>query len=121
IQALVSIPYLAEIAYTIRNYIIGFLHLILIGFVSIGLITFHALQRGPFVQQKLFKIAISILLASFVTTELLLIVQGTMFWMAKGFLPYYYELLFVSSLLLPLSIFLYWLSLIRNPVYNIKN
>ncbi|MEZ4987274.1 MAG: hypothetical protein R2795_19895 [Saprospiraceae bacterium] len=33
-QTLVVVPFVAEAAYTIRNYVIGFIHLLLLGAVS---------------------------------------------------------------------------------------
>lgn len=111
VQTAVVIPYLAEIAYTIRNYVIAFLHLILIGFLSVGVITYHALHSRQLLDRKAYGLIIGLFILAFLTTETLLVSQGTMFWMAKGLIPFYYELLFCSSILFPLALLGYILSI----------
>ena len=115
VQSAVVIPYLAEIAYTIRNYVIAFLHLILIGFLSVAIITYQALH-SRLLDRKIFGLFIVLFVFSFLTTEILLVGQGSMFWMAKGFIPYYYELLFASSLVFPLALMGYLLALVKESI-----
>lgn len=119
VQTAVVIPYLAEIAYTIRNYVIAFLHLILIGFLSVGIITYQALHTR-LLDQKMFRSSIVLFIFSFLITEGLLVVQGSMFWMAKGFIPYYYELLFVSSLVFPVALVGYLLTLVKANIQSLN-
>ena len=56
------------------------------------------------VRSRLSRLGMGLLLAGFFGSELLLFLQGTLFWGAKGFLPYYYEGLFGVSLLMPAGV-----------------
>ena len=103
IQAVVVIPSIAEVAYTIRNFVLGFLHLLLLGSISLGLLAL-ANNRGVIdLFRSSTRIALVLFIAGFAITEILLFVQGAMFWGSLGLIPYYYEILFISSLLLPIG------------------
>lgn len=103
-QAVVVVPFVATAAYTIRNYVIGFIHLIQLGAISAFLIGF-ALERGWLrADSTLARAGLALFVAGFLLSEALLFLQGTMFWGAMGFLPAYYELLFGASALLPLGV-----------------
>ncbi|MFN7117379.1 MAG: hypothetical protein ACK4TA_11310, partial [Saprospiraceae bacterium] len=104
VQALVALPFIAEAAYTIRNYVIGFIHLVLLGAISTYLIS-YAVESGLISSKsRMVKAGIGCFIAGFLLSEALLFLQGTMLWGAKGFLPFYYEMLFGTSVLIPLGI-----------------
>ncbi len=105
IQSVIVIPYIAKIGYTIRNYVIGFLHLMLLGIFTSFLLAFAFESKGLKLG-RLSKWGIGLFLTGFVLSEGVLFLQGTMFWGAKGFLPFYYEGLFGVSTLLPIAILL---------------
>ena len=109
IQTLVAIPYLATVSYTIKNFVIGFIHLLMLGAVSTFLIglNIHYTNASNI---NLSKIGLAIFLTGFGLSELVLFLQGIMLWQAMGFLPGYYTLLFVVSLLMPLGVIIYFLS-----------
>ena len=106
VQSAVAVPFVAEAAYTIRNYVIGFIHLILL-----GAMTFFVMQQAgrrallP-TGRWLVRTGLYLLAAGFVLSEGILFLQGTLFWAAMGFLPFYYEALFGVSALMPLGILL---------------
>ncbi|KGE85852.1 MAG: hypothetical protein ACE362_02715 [Phaeodactylibacter xiamenensis] len=102
-QSVVAVPVIAEAAYTIRNYVIGFIHLILLGAVTPFLIGFAARQQ-LLASGILPRIGITLFLIGFAGSKLILFLQGTLFWASIGFMPYYYEGLFAISLLLPIGI-----------------
>jgi len=109
-QAVVVVPYFATISYTIRNFVIGFIHLILLGMLT-HMVLGAAVNTGIInSDSKRAKAGFLFLLIGFLLTEILLFLQGTMFWAAVGFIPYYYELLFGASILLPLAVFLILIS-----------
>ena len=110
IQTAVVIPYIATIAYTIRNFVIGFLHLLLLGLVTAFLLGLGTKFRFISEKSKLVQIGVVTFLSGLVLTEFILFLQGMLFWGAMGFLPYYYELLFYCSLLLPAGVLLLLLS-----------
>ncbi len=109
IQALVVVPFIAEAAYTIRNYVIGFIHLVLLGAISFSLFAFAAKYQLFQTQNSRARWGIMIIVVGFVLSEALLFLQGTMLWATLGFLPYYYECLFGASVLLPLGILVFLL------------
>ncbi|NHE57151.1 hypothetical protein [Cyclobacterium plantarum] len=107
IQSMVIFPEAAVSATTIRPLMMGFIHLTVLGFVSAFLIYFFT-QLGFFRAATFQFLMISILFISgFLLTEILLFSQGLFYWMHWGQLPFYHELLFVSSAFLPLSIILF--------------
>ena len=115
VQASLVVPVITEAAYTIRNYVIGFIHLILLGAVTSFLISI-ALNQGLLNSNKrLSVLGIVLLVLGFLSSEFLLFVQGTMLWATLGFMPYYYELLFAGSLLLPIGIFCFLLGQMPKP------
>ena len=59
------------------------------------------------------KLAIGLILAGIILTELILFIQGTMLWNVMGFMPYYYEVLFGVSILIPVGILWYGIGLMR--------
>ena len=103
-QAAVVIPYIATVAYTIRNFVIGFIHLVLLGVVTQFILGYAILNKVLSLHSRLSRLGLGLLLAGFFGSELLLFLQGTMFWGAMGFLPNYYEGLFGISLLMPVGV-----------------
>lgn len=103
-QAAVVIPYIATVAYTLRNFVIGFIHLVLLGVVTLFILGYSALNQVLNLRSPLSTLGLALLLAGFFGSELLLFLQGTMLWGAMGFLPYYYEGLFGVSLLMPAGV-----------------
>ncbi len=103
-QAAVVIPYIATVAYTIRNFVIGFIHLVLLGVITMFLLGFSALKGYLKLEPAVARAGLLLLLAGFIGSEALLFLQGTLFWGAMGFLPFYYEALFGISLLMPVGV-----------------
>lgn len=107
IQTIVVIPYMATIAYTIRNYVIGFIHLLLLGIISFFLFGFASYQRLLHLSGRRAKVGMLIFFIGFLFVESILFLQGSLFWGAKGFLPAYYELLFGATCLMPIGLVIY--------------
>lgn len=103
-QSSLVIPAMAQIAYTIRNFVIGFMHLHLLGVITLAIFGFAILAGKLNVDRLVARIGLVIFLAGFLLTELILFSQGLLFWMGLGFIPSYYELLFGASVFLPLGI-----------------
>ena len=106
VQSAVVVPAIGIIGYTIRNYVMGFLHLMLIGMVSLFLFGYGQQIKLLHLNSLLTKTGKHIFIVGFILSETVLIFQGTMFWGAMGFMPYYYELLFGASALIPLGLLL---------------
>ncbi len=117
-QGAVAVPYIAEVSYTIRNFVIGFIHLAMLGSFSFVLISLW-LHHDILPRAKTAKAGFGILVAGFVLTEALLFLQGIMLWGGAGFLPGYYPILFAATLLLPLALLLILTSTL-NPSNKLK-
>lgn len=104
IQSAVIIPALAQIGYTIRNYVIGFLHLMLLGMVSSFLLAFSAQNEILNFVSRSARIGIWLFLIGFIGSEGYLFLQGTMFWATMGFLPFYHEGLAIISAFIPAGV-----------------
>ncbi|NNC95232.1 MAG: hypothetical protein HKN92_06680 [Chitinophagales bacterium] len=104
IQFVVVIPYLATIAYTIRNFVIGFIHMILLAWVTVFLLAM-AIEKGWIrTDLKLVSLGLIILLSGIVSSELYLFLQGTLLWASMGFLPFYDITIFNLSVLMPIGL-----------------
>lgn len=110
LQVLLVFPEVAVISYTIRLYVIGFLHLVMLGAMTFG-IGGLAMEEGRLPSTLSSKIGWSLILGGFLGTELLLFGQGTMVWMQWGYLSWYHLGLFVFSALFPLGLALSFISL----------
>lgn len=104
-QGAVAIPFIAQVSYSIRNFVIGFLHLMMLGGFSLTLIAL-LLHQKILPDTKMAFNGYIILILGFVLTEVLLFVQGILLWAEEGFLPLYHEVLFGITLLLPLALIL---------------
>ncbi|MEB2775369.1 cytochrome c [Algoriphagus sp. D3-2-R+10] len=103
LQGLLVFPSIAVISYSIRIYVIGFLHLVLLGVMTMG-ISAVAIARGWINELPISKLGWVLLIAGFVITEVLLFLQGTLVLLEMGFLPEYNLWLFMASCLFPLSL-----------------
>ena len=104
IQSIVVIPYFAVVAYTIRNFVVGFLHLFLLGMLT-GFIFAVAIElRWLNTHLTRIRVGLLLFLLGFLTTEILLFFQGTLLWAKQGFIPSYYLVIFLLSLFFPISL-----------------
>lgn len=102
-QAAVAVPAVADMALTLRNYVIGFIHMNTLGAATAILLAFALMRCWLTERDVLVRWALLLFVAGFVASELLLFAQGTMFWAGWGMIPGYYWLLFGASALLPIA------------------
>ncbi|QKJ62759.1 hypothetical protein [Flavobacterium sp. M31R6] len=101
IQLVVLVPELAQVSHEIRNFVIGYIHLTMLGIIT-GFLFGFAFQNGFLNSENtLQKWGIKIFLLGFVATEILLFLQGTWLFLQSGAFPNYYQNLFLSSIFLP--------------------
>ncbi len=106
IQLVVLVPELAQVSHEIRNFVIGYIHLTMLGIIT-GFLFGFALQNDFLKSQdKIQKLGIYFFLLGFVATEVLLFLQGTWLLLKRGSFPNYYLNLFLSSLFLPMGLLL---------------
>jgi hypothetical protein len=96
LQLFSALPSVAFMAYQYRNFVIAYLHLVLLGFISAF---FFAQVFAFFKDVKAVKLGLSFFIFSFVTTELLLVANA--FSLA---IPYFTQLLLVFSFFFPIGI-----------------
>lgn len=102
-QLLTLLPAVADASFTIRNFFIGFVHLIMLGAVSSSAFAI-VLSLNVLPKFETRHPGYWTFLLAFLLTEGLLFIQGIQLWMEKGFLPAYHIILFFASLLFPLSL-----------------
>lgn len=111
VQTLVAIPYLAVISYTIRNFVVGFIHLLMLGTLSLFIVSIVNQVRNNTLKAE--KLGITIFLVGFFGTELLLFVQGLFLWLQMGFMPYYHHIITLTSVFLPAGLLIYFYSQVK--------
>ena len=88
LQILTSIPYFADIAYLLQDLIIGYLHLVFLGLISLSLFFFLAEFKLIRISAKQYHIYIIIL----ILTELLIFTRGLLPWLGLS-IPKHYNLI----------------------------
>ena len=112
LQLLTAFPYFADLASSITNFTIGYLHWTFLGVVTIGLLFF----LDYFNLLQLSRRAYFLYLFGFLLTETLIITKGIIAWQRLSLFNGYFEALAISSFLLPLALmFVLWANLKRNP------
>ena len=102
VQAAVALPIVAQMAYTIRNYIIGFIHLMMLGILSFFILGFQYGQSVGLSKNQSW--GLIVLGSGIIGSEALLFLQGSLFWAGWSFMPGYYLLLFGASTLMPIGV-----------------
>jgi hypothetical protein len=103
-QTMIILPFVSTIAYTIRNFVIGFLHLILLGVLSMFCLGFLSAEQYIRWTKPALRGGLYLFLTAFLLTESLLFVQGLLLWTGLSFIPFYYEILAMISFLFPISV-----------------
>lgn len=112
-QTAVAVPQVAVMSFTIRNYVIGFIHLNMLGAISMMLFAM-ALLRGWFNSTApLARIGLSLFTSGVLLSEASLFIQGTFFWLGWGMIPGYYWIQLLVSLPIPLGVLALLIHLVR--------
>lgn len=113
IQLVVIVPELAHVSHEIRNFVVGYIHLTMLGIIT-GFLFALALQNN-FINRNdsLVKWGIKLFLLGFVITEMLLFLQGIWLFLNRGSFPNYYQNLFIASIPLSLGLLLLIVSLLK--------
>lgn len=99
-QLLTAIPFFAELSFTYMDFVIGYLHLVFLGLISLALFAF-LLQ---FELLKLKKSIFWIYFTGFVLSEGLIFYKGLAIWLGLPFFSHYFPLLAGICSLIPLSV-----------------
>ena len=106
-------PEVSQVAYQHRNLVIGFIHLTMLGVIS-GFLFFFILQSRLVVNNLILRLGFYTFMLGFILTEIILVIQGGMFYLGSGLMPNYYLFLFVFSLLIPLGIVLFITNILKH-------
>lgn len=98
-----AFPAIADMAYTVRSFTIGYLHIVFLGFVTVFLIGWFAQVQLIHLTRRIISVALLLFLSGFVLSELLIFFQPVLAMQGIA-IPYYYETLFAISILMPLGI-----------------
>lgn len=118
VQLLSAIPGIADLAYTHRNFIIAYLHMILLGFISAFALA-AILKGNEFFITPTMKKGILLFCISFFTTEVLLVLNASGINIAFAGLSYS-QLLLLFSLCFPIGSFLIWNSSRKLFIFQVK-
>jgi len=105
-----AFPYMADLAYKLRHFIIGYLHLVLIGFVSFFILAFFVQQGWLSFRSAISRWGIGLFILGFFSSEALLFMQGIFYWIGAGTIPNCNEFLFAVSILLPVGTLLFFIA-----------
>jgi hypothetical protein len=100
LQLLTAAPYFAHLATIYIDFVIGYLHWVFLGVVSLGLLfllNFFELIR---IQKK----ALWLYILGFVLTEVLIFYKGIAIWQDSPIFSGYFEVLAIGSFLIPLAL-----------------
>lgn len=106
------VPVLADLIYDTRSIVIGYLHLTLLGFVSLFILVQYGMAQ-IWKTDKLTLYGMSIFIAGFLLNEIFLFLQGLAEWIRAPQIPWSLEGLFLASLMLLAGILLMWRSFAR--------
>jgi hypothetical protein len=97
LQVLSAIPSIAAMAYTERNFVISYLHLVLLGFISLGAFGF-ILNTVPCTIR--WRNPLRLFIAGFILTEIILVIQAVCSTQNLLF-PGFHQWIFICTILLP--------------------
>ncbi|UPS91593.1 hypothetical protein [Bizionia sp. M204] len=117
LQTLSIIPQFSSELFEHHNFIIGFIHLTMLGVIS-GFLFAFLLQSKTILPSRFISVGLSLFLLGFILTEAILFIQGAFYFLGIGLLPNYYSILFVVSILLPVSITLILISYLKQKYYG---
>ena len=100
LQLLSAFPFMADLAYQVKNFIIGYLHLVFIGFISLVLIGWFIQVRLLRIEHSIAKVGMMLFIVGFVASELYLVIPSLL----QVQIPFYYQSIFFQSMLMPIGI-----------------
>lgn len=110
LQLTSALPLMAHLAYAIREFIVGYLHMALLGFVGFFLFAYFIMTGAWRTDNLPAKLGLTFFLTGFILTELLLFLQGYLYWLYSFPLPAYRISLFCLTLLMPLGLGLFFIA-----------
>lgn len=104
VQLVVIFPDMALVSHQVRNFVIGFIHMIMLGVITGFLLGFLLNVRVINRNNRFSEYGIKIFLMGFILTEFLLFAQGGNLFFNWNIIPMYHQNLFLSSIWLVVGI-----------------
>ena len=104
VQTAVAVPLVARMAFTIRHYVIGFIHLNTLGIMTMLLLTYALWVGWLDRRSRVARFGLWTLTLGIVASEFLLFLQGTFFWAGLGIIPGHYWHMVLTSALIPVGL-----------------
>ncbi len=120
LQASSIFPEVSKMAYQYHNFVIGFIHLMMLGVISGFLFAFLLESSLVSLKAKLLKLGVIGFIVGFVATEFILLLQGLFYYFGLGMIPNYYLVLFLFSILLPLGLLFIFINILNHGTKTIK-
>lgn len=108
---LLYVPF-AELIYETRAVVIGYLHLTLLGFISMFILTLFQ-GIGILTESNTVKNGIAVFLAGFLINETVLFISGLFTWLQIKPIPYANETLLAASIIISLGVGIIWGTLFK--------
>ncbi|AOC93379.1 hypothetical protein BB050_00223 [Flavobacterium anhuiense] len=118
IQLLTIFPNLAEVSHQIRNFVIGFIHLTTLGIITGFLFGILLQNKMLSANSEILKAGMKCFILGYISTEVLLFLQGWFFYFGEGTIPGYFQSILIFSVLLVLGLLLIMSSIIN---FRFKN
>jgi len=108
-QVFSALPLIADYVYQTRVFTaIGYLHLVMLGFLSLFLLT-YLLKIKVFTDTSLVRIGLIIFLAGLMASEVVLFLNGLILTRTGSSIPNYAQWMFLGSLLMPIGLVIFWI------------
>ena len=104
VQASVAVPAVAIMAFTLRHYVMGFIHMNTLGTMTMLLLAYAVVVGWCDLRQATARVGLLLLISGILFSELLLFAQGTFFWAGWGMIPGHYWHLFLASAMMPVGV-----------------
>lgn len=111
-----AFPEVAKMTFNARNFVIGYLHIVFLGFISFFLIAWLMQQKILQIKSPKANWGLWLFLIGFVGSEIIIFCQPLFFMMGWGAFPFGYELLFGISVLMPMGIVVFYKSSYVEPL-----
>jgi hypothetical protein len=115
-QSITAIPYFAALSFQIKDFVIGYLHLVFLGVTSLSLF-FFLHQNKLIIVSRRFMI---IYLVGFILSEIIIFYKGFCNWHQLSILDNYYTILVFISVLMPIAVLGIFASNLRTTFSTLK-
>ncbi len=99
-QSLSAIPFFADLAFNNLDFVIGYLHWVFLGFVSVSVFAFLNWLKLIRIPKNVFYLY----LIGFIISEALIFYKGLVLWLELPFFGNYFLLLVLASALIPIAV-----------------